>query len=100
MGNTKKQKNKGLTSLLMKLGISMLGLYLVISLITVQVDIVSKRHELAERQVTLQEQIAQNTELRRTLENSSTEETIERLARDKLGYARPDERVFVDMSGK
>lgn len=84
----------------MKLGICMLGLYLVISLITVQVDIVSKRHELAERQVTLQEQIAQNTELRRTLENSSTEETIERLARDKLGYARPDERVFVDMSGK
>lgn len=100
MENTKKQKNKGLTSLLMKLGISMLGLYLVISLITVQVDIVSKRHELAERQETLQEKIAQNTELRRTLENSSTEETIERLARDKLGYARPDERVFVDMSGK
>ena len=48
----------------------------------------------------LENQQAQNDELSRVLESGSDEELIERVARDKLGYAKPNERVFVDITGK
>ena len=45
------------------------------------------------------EQQAANEELNRELA-SGDKTIIERAARDELGYARPNERVFVDVSGK
>ena len=41
-----------------------------------------------------------NDELNRVLESGNDLEIVERVARDKLGYAKPNERVFVDISGK
>ncbi|MEG0395599.1 MAG: septum formation initiator family protein [Oscillospiraceae bacterium] len=78
----------------------MLSLYLVVSLITTQVEIVANRNQLLAVHGEIETQKAQNTEIKRVLETSSEDELIERIARDRLGYARPDERVFVDMSGK
>ncbi|MEG1366669.1 MAG: septum formation initiator family protein [Oscillospiraceae bacterium] len=78
----------------------MLSLYLVVSLITTQVEIVANRNQLLSVHQEIETQKAQNTEIKRVLETSSEDELIERIARDRLGYARPDERVFVDMSGK
>lgn len=34
--------------------------------------------------------------LTREMENAETPEYIERVARDKLGYMKPDEKVFID----
>ena len=42
----------------------------------------------------------QNDELERVLESGSDTEIIERVARDKLGYAKPNERVFIDVTGQ
>ncbi|MEG1125920.1 MAG: septum formation initiator family protein [Oscillospiraceae bacterium] len=100
MKNGKTKPKTKLTSLLVRLGACVLSLYLVVSLITTQVEIVANRNQLLSVHQEIEIQKAQNTEIKRVLETSSEDELIERIARDRLGYARPDERVFVDMSGK
>ena len=63
-------------------------------------QISSKRQELEAVQAQLESQQQQNDELSRVLESGTDLEIIERVARDKLGYAKPNERVFVDVTGK
>ena len=62
--------------------------YLFVSLIHYQVSIGSKQQEL----------LTENAELSNTLEQGE-DAIIERYAREQ-GYAKPNERVFVDISGK
>lgn len=74
--------------------------YLVVGMVLNQVEINAKRQQLEAVQQQLDAQLAENEELSRILESGTDEELIERVARDKLGYARPNERVFVDATGK
>ena len=64
-----------------------------------QVTISSKRAELE----TLKEQIAQqqteNQEMQRIL-SGDADEITEWVARDSYNYAAPNERIFVDVTGK
>jgi cell division protein FtsB len=100
MQNTKPQQKTKLTTVLLRLGVCVIGLYLVVSLITTQVEIVAGRNQFNAVLAEIETQKAQNTEIQRVLESSTEAELVERIARDKLGYARPDERIFMDMSGK
>ena len=94
----KKKKNvvwRGLAQLLfVLLLLSMLAAY-----ISNQVTISSKRAELD----TLNEQIAQqqteNEELQRIL-SGDADQITEWVARDSYNYAAPNERIFVDVTGK
>lgn len=74
--------------------------YLSVSLITAQFDLVNKRQQLD----ILQQQKArvqlEVEDVRRTLEYESEEEYIERIARQRLGYANPDEKLFKDIQGE
>ena len=74
--------------------LSMLAAY-----ISNQVTISSKRAELE----TLNEQIAQqqteNQEMQRIL-SGDADEITEWVARDSYNYAAPNERIFVDVTGK
>lgn len=72
--------------------------YLFISLIQYQVSIGSKQQELLSVQNQLTNQLTENAELSNTLEQGE-DAIIERYAREQ-GYAKPNERVFVDISGK
>ena len=65
-----------------------------------QVDIAAKQKELQDLENQLEQQRQQNDELERVLESGSDQEIIERVARDKLGYAKPNERVFIDVTGQ
>lgn len=94
-----KAQKKGITSKLVALFCLALFVYLVFNLVVCQVNIGTKRQELAAVQNSLDEQLAANKELNREL-SGSDQEIIERAARDELGYARPNERIFVDVSGK
>lgn len=99
--NKQKSKNKiKFSSLLARLGVGALGLYLVVSLVVSQVEIVAKRHELNSVKTSLQSQVAENDEIKRVLDSGNEDDYIERVARDKLGYARQDERIFQDTTGK
>lgn len=72
--------------------------YLFVSLIHYQVSIGSKQQELLSAQNQLNSQLTENAELSNTLEQGD-DAIIERYAREQ-GYAKPNERVFVDISGK
>ena len=71
---------------------------LFINLVQYQVSIASKQQELQSVQNQLSAQLTENAELSGTLEQVESV-IIERYAREQ-GYAKPNERVFVDISGK
>lgn len=85
---------------LVRAGLVVIGGYLVAGLVFNQVDIASKQKELQDLQTQLEQQRQQNDELERVLESGSDAEIIERVARDILGYAKPNERVFIDVTGQ
>ena len=69
------------------------------SYVTDLVMISAKRKELAGAKETLAQQQASNIEMQHVLDGDDAE-IQERVARDTYDYAAPNERVFVDMSGK
>ena len=71
---------------------------LFVNLVQYQVSIASKQQELQSVQNQLSAQLTENAELSGTLEQGDSA-IIERYAREQ-GYAKPNERVFVDISGK
>ena len=74
-------------------------IYLCVSLVFAQIDIVSKRQQLENLTQQVAAQEAANTELQRTLDSGDEAAYMERIARDKLGYVLPGEHIYVDMSG-
>lgn len=84
----------------LRAGLVLIGGYLVAGLVFNQVDIAAKQKELQDLETQLEQQRQQNDELERVLESGSDQEIIERVARDKLGYAKPNERVFIDVTGQ
>ena len=74
--------------------------YLSVTLITTQFDLVNKRQQLEileEQKARVQLEV---DDVQRVLEYESEEEYIERIARQRLGYANPDEKVFKDIQGE
>ena len=69
-----------------------------VNLVKYQVSIASKQQELQSVQNQLSTQLTENAELSGTLDQGESA-IIERYAREQ-GYAKPNERVFVDISGK
>ncbi|HJD16659.1 MAG TPA: septum formation initiator family protein [Candidatus Fournierella excrementavium] len=97
----KKQKRAPLLPrFFLRAGLVLIGGYLVAGLVFNQVDIAAKQKELQDLENQLEQQRQQNDELERVLESGSDQEIIERVARDKLGYAKPNERVFIDVTGQ
>ncbi len=97
----KKQKRAPLLPrFFLRAGLVLIGGYLVAGLVFNQVDIAVKQKELQDLENQLEQQRQQNDELERVLESGSDQEIIERVARDKLGYAKPNERVFIDVTGQ
>lgn len=99
---TKKNKKKknSLAGLVVKLILAGLMISLVVSIISGQMQVAAKQRELAEITEKLELQSETNAELERLMESGDEDAYVERVAREKLGYARPDERVFVDISGQ
>ena len=94
----KKEKYKG--SLLLKFAVFCLAVFAVVILAGRQMEIAQKRRELADLQNQLDQQAVRNAELSDSLEDSSgLEEYAEKKARRDLDYAKPNERIFVDVGG-
>lgn len=73
--------------------------YVTIALIGMQLQVTAKRRQLNELLHSIAQQRLVNDETRRVLSNGTDEEYVERVARDQLGYAYPDEKIFIDRSG-
>ena len=94
MQNIKKKIN--LRSVLFLLVI----VYLTINLISAQFELMTKKQELANIQVQkdrLQLEVADTQSL---LDEDRDEVYIERIARERLGYANPGEKVYIDIQSE
>jgi cell division protein DivIC len=94
MQNIKKKIN--LRSVLFLLVI----VYLTINLISAQFELMTKKQELANIQAQkdrLQLEVADTQSL---LDEDRDEVYIERIARERLGYANPGEKVYIDIQSE
>lgn len=94
---TRKQSTR--KSLILRICIFCFVVYAAFSLVRSQITIAALKQEYdvqLERHESLR---LVNRELERQMEYGYDEEAIERIARDKLGYVRPDEIIFIDISG-
>lgn len=73
--------------------------YSIVSFIVMQVDINNRKQELASASDKLAEQQYLNKEISSILDLGNSNDYITRIAREKLGYVYPDERVFIDING-
>ena len=92
-------KSKVKKSMIVRVALIAFGAYLAYSMISFQVEINQKQETLAELKERYEEQLIANEELQRTLDTYGTNDFIERMAREKLGYAYADEHFYVDISG-
>jgi cell division protein FtsB len=78
--------------------LSLFCVYLLINVISIRVRLYKQRQQLAliEQQIEVAQK--ENDELRHML-SGTEEEFLERIAREKLGYAAVDEKVYEDITG-
>lgn len=69
------------------------------AMISMQTSISNKKNELDDAMQEYTEALIRNEELQRTVDSYGTDEFIEEQARDKLGYAYPEEHFYIDVSG-
>ena len=98
MQELKTEKYKG--SFLLKFAVLCFAAFILVSLIGQQIQITDKREKLEALQAQLNTQTIKNEEIQNSLENSGgLQDYAEKKARRDLDYAKPGERVFVDVGG-
>jgi len=95
----KDKKKKTRKNFIFRVCVLAFAAYAAILLIDMQVTLGQKRQELEELKKQYETQRLTNKEAARHLEDGVDEETIERIARDELGYVAENEVVFYDISG-
>lgn len=86
-------------SILLRVLLLGFAIYISVTLIDLQVDLIKSKNELEEREAYLKETTVRVEELTRLLEEGDEKALIEKAARDRLGYVYPNEQVFIDPSG-
>ena len=94
MQNLKKKFN--ISSVLFLLAIA----YLAISLVNAQFELMTKKQELSSIQTQKERLELEVADTRSLLEEGQDEVYIERIARERLGYANPGEKVYIDIQSE
>lgn len=95
----KRKKQKG--SFLLRTAIFAFAVYIIVALVNQQVQISQKRQELATVKQKIVIQQVKNEDIKHALSTGANENSdyIERVARESLDFAKPGERVFVNIAG-
>ncbi|MCI8933689.1 MAG: septum formation initiator family protein [Clostridiaceae bacterium] len=93
-------KKKKRVSGLAKTATAVFAVYAAFTLVSLQLQIAEKKEEQALLQAQIEEQELRNAEIKALLESENSDDYVARIAREKLGYISPGERVFVDISSK
>lgn len=97
----KKPTAGGLFGVLARLLVLVFCGYLLVCLVSNELDIMIKNRQIASLEEQIAQQQAESTELQRLLESGDDiSEYYEKIAREKLGYSYPDEQIFVDITGQ
>ena len=93
----KKQERK--RNLAFKIVVALFAVCSVWQIIDIQISIVKTEQQREEIEALLVEQRLENKDIKALLEQRDDPDHIEKIAREQLGFAYPDERVYVDTSG-
>lgn len=85
-------------SLLTKLVITVLLIYMATSLLDLWGQIQSAQSQREELAIQVEQQRLANQELRDAIENSDDPDTLERVAREK-GYVKQGKTLYIDVAG-
>lgn len=85
-------------SLITKIVIVAIVVYSVINLVSLKVQVSEAQEKRDELQAEVDEALQTNSELQYAIEHSDDSETIEDIARNKLGLVKPGEKIFYDIS--
>ncbi|MEG2813987.1 MAG: septum formation initiator family protein [Oscillospiraceae bacterium] len=92
-----RKKNK--KAFILKVAMVAFAIYSIGYITLMQIDISSRKDALNQSKSELKEQQIINKEVSDILNSDKKDEYIMRIAREKLGFVFPDERVFIDISG-
>ena len=84
---------------LIRLAVVLVASYFLVTLVQLQLDIYKQRRVLEQLNTQCLDQKSANDDVERYLSLHDDTELIEKIARDKYGYAYPEERIYVDISG-
>ncbi len=85
-------------SLLLRLAVFSFAVYIAVVLIQQQLEIGRKKTEISSLKLQYQQQLSRDDELQRSL-SENNDQYMESVARDTLGYARPNEHIYVNVPG-
>ncbi len=98
MKEVKKAKTSG--SLVLKISIICTALFFAFFITTQQIQIVAKNNELEKIREQMKTQTVKNEEIQHSLDTEQDKaEYAERTARDEYNYAKPDEKVYINVGG-
>ena len=92
------EKKKRKHSFIVSFCIIALCAYFAISMITIHKDIKETEAEIADVKAAYDEQVAENNRIKERLGNGEIDEYVEKVARDELGYVKPGEHIYYDVS--
>lgn len=93
-------KRKKKVNIVAKCIIVCFAIYASFTLVSLQMQISEKKAEQRELMAAAESQALENAEIKALLESPESDEYVARIAREKLGYISPGERVFIDISSK
>lgn len=96
--NQKSSKRVQSKSFILTLALVLLVGYFVITIIGLQFQIRDAKAEKDQLTDALQMQLAENNKLQSIVESEDKSDYIEQVAREKLGYVMPGEKVFYDVT--
>lgn len=76
------------------------SVYAAFTMVSLQLQISAKEDEMAELQEQIESQKLENSMIQDILDSDDDTDYIAEIAREKLGYITPGQRVFVDISSK
>ena len=85
------------SSLVMKILLLALVVYATVTLVSLQGQVTEKNAEAAELQSSINVEKQENLRLQQAIDNLGTEEGIQDVAREKLGWVSKGEIIFYDM---
>ena len=93
-----RKEKKNPKSRLLKKAVCLFVVYIAYSIVVQQLEIRDRKMMLEAVQQQCQQQSEENKEVERLLAMSDDKNYIERIARERLGYAYADEKVYIDSS--
>lgn len=88
---------KARTGLLIKIVIAAIVIFAGVSIISLKSQISTAKEQQAQLQTQVDEALQENNELEYAISHANDPETIEDVARSKVGLVEPGEKIFYDV---